>query len=1644
MNPDFIDQGNHTDVTMHTASEHEHGGETAPGTAESCDEHEDPDEEAPEDLALASRDSPLKIPPKRRQRAGKLAAFKELPVDVLYEILLLLNPQDLLAFARTSKWLQSILGDPDCHFVWKAVRKRIGYPAPREARYEYWWASLLFGRKICQICGSSPVKNIDWYLLKRVCTRCKDEHLFRDTEFKEEYPKKDKLVLDLVLHTPYRTTVQAYTPQKQFYLHSDVDSMLKEIAIHKRMISKRKAGARQAFEEFKQQRIKFVEDTHDLAYSRAQWAGNFYKKAVSEGEKLAEERRAAIRERLLQLGYDERDVADAVDVDNTNMTVQKKPLTDLAWVHIRAKWVAEVEYQRSLREEKELRQRQRAEAEAERLRQLQLAARSERERIVAEIYSAWCCKIPSLYPELVCLVLPLLHEIFDLGLVRELLEADANAVVDKRRLQLAFEECMPQIDELWAQHQDSLRKVAARIIQGMRQAGSLLEDGSVVPRGAMTLYDFNVATPLTEEQEMGLTFVDFVFYWRFHWNELPPESQSWEALLRVTYNKRRSLVAASLMEAMGFPRTALYKTCAREGPRFCCMRCPPVDTDNTHGRWAMTWQAAVSHTEKDHAGVACAWQWQVLSAADTARVRALESAAHFADRIWACPHYRVHWNNWKSFEEVCEHAETQHKEVADFCRMARTIQPVYIKPLPFAHLREAPVSKKQADDEDRTQAAILSAVQCSAEIRERLRVEAVHPYFGPENKRSILGKIVGRAMQELDPDVETNYETVYARAVHPCYSDVSAVQILPSRGRADSVITLPVSLTEALAPRFPTLSSDGKEGRLSTEPPPVQVNVAHASPRKLAAHGYGESSLRALGIIDVSKQSGASALASLLAFHRRALASCAYRAQLQAPCVMRTLLGEGIRPWRVGLVAEMDLEGCELLSDSRVRRWLSGHGESEPVSPAVSMSSGGKKKYKFGPKSGFSDIRTEDLEDSHIPEGLVNDEVVAEERKKFEEAKNVWKNRKYQSSSEAARPSPVSVSIEVLGDRYYSPTVYTPLLIPDWLSIAWPDRAMCEEIRKNYLLPTLLHSPIKRIDSAQVQGSYRPLQILEQRLVVGPVEHYSYNREFNLGQREFEALKRFVMENTIENAMRKLDDRVLDLSQLSEGAETILLRATPAIIAASNDANRHLRKYNESEIKQQWQRILRAVVNACPDIEGRYLDAIAERVAPLSRNELADDIMMGFDTLKEAVEAHSEHLNPVALGQIELDRRREKHRIARSKVKGDDSDDVDDEAHDGNNDNRAADMDESSPNDGDRFDLASRLARSLAADQDRSLTAVHDLETRMRDLQGRYETQTPDENALKARLLRYFARGSTVDGCLVWSFREYFSDKYSLDDIKSYRFFNFDDAKQAKDSGQVAEPSKSASHAADRAEAAATSPVAFTRTQELLGEAREVCAILTADKGEDSPSPSTDFVAVDAGSDESQPRSDPEGAARELASPAIFFEYKSDSKDIAACFNQARFDLIAALKHLDSRGIHNFPVFAVVVVDTVGHLITAWTEKDNGTNIHKIMDTNCPQFDIAESSQALRYATFLVQICTLWTEKFDVLERRAQARLDRWWKPNSRRWRWKMDHQITEEYFQKTESELRRQFEAGVPALREIKEHLLERINEAAENQEEN
>ena len=88
-----------------------------------------------------------------------------------------------------------------------------------------------------------------------------------------------------------------------------------------------------------------------------------------------------------------------------------------------------------------------------------------------------------------------------------------------------------------------------------------------------------------------------------------------------------------------------------------------------------------------------------------------------------------------------------------------------------------------------------------------------------------------------------SYETVYARAVHPCYSDVSAVQILPSKGRADSVITLPISLTEALTPRFSALGPDGKEDRLSTEQPPVMHHdgpgLVHQKNSDSASYGDG-------------------------------------------------------------------------------------------------------------------------------------------------------------------------------------------------------------------------------------------------------------------------------------------------------------------------------------------------------------------------------------------------------------------------------------------------------------------------------------------------------------------------------------------------------------------------------------------------------------------------------------------------------------------------------------------------------------------------------------------------------------------------------------------------------------------------------------
>ncbi|KAH9847211.1 hypothetical protein C2E23DRAFT_907242 [Lenzites betulinus] len=697
-------------------------------------------------------------------------------------------------------------------------------------------------------------------------------------------------------------------------------------------------------------------------------------------------------------------------------------------------------------------------------------------------------------------------------------------------------------------------------------------------------------------------------------------------------------------------------------------------------------------------------------------------------------------------------------------------------------------SLMQIDGEDRVQAAVLAAVQCSAEIQDRLRVEAAHPYLGPENKRSILGKIVGRIMQELTPEVATNYETVYARAVHSCYSNFSAVRILPSRGRADCVVSLPVSLSETLSPPPPPAA--GEESRPSTEAIPVdapslqhhgnahsgsygygvwvtpdderhpfshaqlllpqrpddlipfpiicvashdniyellssalfqrrtfgvedpvlgftfdsldcriqvvvawlsectvdshecvQVNVAHASPRNMAAHDYGECSALALGIFDVSAAADASALASLLLYHRLALASCAYRAQLRAPGVGRTLLSEAIRPWRLDLVAKFGLDEGAPSTNSRIREWLAGE-----CGPCV--------------------------------------------------------ERKSPSSSQMSCPPPTTpTAIEILGDRYYHPAVYTPIRPPTSLETPWPDAGKCEEIRQKYILPALLDYPADLIRKTHSEGDFKMVSYDGSNLSTAHCQRLPYSA---LSHEDCEALVELVNSNTIEQALRQVDSSVPPLPGLSEEAAKILVRATREIRRASDDMGKKLREYNEAEVRAAWDKLIRGVVNACPAVSQRWLDVLSERVAPMSRNDLADELALaGIGRHMGCIRGHSMHIFPAAIYSL-LDQL--SSNTLPTSVQAETS--------------------------SAQVSLEDRLKRSLALSEQRSYTAVDDMSVALRTLQTQYENETWDADAARARKLRCFVHGSKFDLCIAWSFRDFFPAHYTgkdkQDEIDSY------------------------------------------------------------------------------------------------------------------------------------------------------------------------------------------------------------------------------------------------------------------------------------
>ncbi|KAJ8089251.1 hypothetical protein PM082_014499 [Marasmius tenuissimus] len=155
-----------------------------------------------------------------------------------------------------------------------------------------------------------------------------------------------------------------------------------------------------------------------------------------------------------------------------------------------------------------------------------------------------------------------------------------------------------------------------------------------------------------------------------------------------------------------------------------------------------------------------------------------------------------------------------------------------------------------------------------------------------------------------------------------------------------------------------------------------------------------------------------------------------------------------------------------------------------------------------------------------------------------------------------------------------------------------------------------------------------------------------------------------------------------------------------------------------------------------------------------------------------------------------------------------------------------------------------------------------------------------------------------------------------------------------------------------------------------------------------APGPSMPSVSGQKPSDpDSIPSRKSDNLADKFASillPFLFMEYKKGLGDPAAGVIQAEFYLVSAIRFLATLGIFEMPAFAVATEGAVGRLICGWgrsikqvdpispfigrekpLETENSHNVLIMMaDTNCPEWNISDPTDALKFAIFLIRLRT--------------------------------------------------------------------------------
>ncbi|KAG9128584.1 hypothetical protein FRC07_000017 [Ceratobasidium sp. 392] len=157
-----------------------------------------------------------------RGKQGILKGLMRMPIEIFTEIAYLLAPGDLIALARSSKFLRGLLLRRSAIHMWRRAESNVpGLPACPFHLCEAQYAALVFS-KHCTLCGASATGKLDPDLHARLCIAC------RDTQLKEVAPWGRDPVVDKTL-VNYSYATKPKTERKRRYAENPFYSLKHEI-----------------------------------------------------------------------------------------------------------------------------------------------------------------------------------------------------------------------------------------------------------------------------------------------------------------------------------------------------------------------------------------------------------------------------------------------------------------------------------------------------------------------------------------------------------------------------------------------------------------------------------------------------------------------------------------------------------------------------------------------------------------------------------------------------------------------------------------------------------------------------------------------------------------------------------------------------------------------------------------------------------------------------------------------------------------------------------------------------------------------------------------------------------------------------------------------------------------------------------------------------------------------------------------------------------------------------------------------------------------------------------------------------------------------------------------------------------------------